>query len=209
MYLHIVPKLYHLMANQCSLKSIFIPELGFKIEANELSIGRPFPNKNIYVGMRKGRKATTGIILRTDNLLRTDSKLNWFTTEYVWNVEGMGNITHRVTTYIEDNDFDMVSQYVLLNGAFDKWKNRIHPAYEDKAPVYIQPMMESFLASPSKRETCDMWTEYEWGDFLNDREESFLAQTIESERLNTKFSLFERVPSLENAIDIKQSLSTY
>ncbi|SJJ64982.1 Uncharacterised protein [Shigella sonnei] len=29
MYLHIVPKLYHRMANKCSLKTISIPELDF------------------------------------------------------------------------------------------------------------------------------------------------------------------------------------
>ncbi len=31
MYIHIVPKLYHLMADKCSLKSISIPELDFII----------------------------------------------------------------------------------------------------------------------------------------------------------------------------------
>lgn len=32
MYLHIVPNLFHLMANECRLESITIPEFDFKIE---------------------------------------------------------------------------------------------------------------------------------------------------------------------------------
>lgn len=40
MYLHIVPNLFHLMANKCSLESIAIPELDFKIEGDVLSVGR-------------------------------------------------------------------------------------------------------------------------------------------------------------------------
>ncbi|EPD7841985.1 DUF6012 family protein, partial [Escherichia coli] len=40
MYLHIVPKLYHRMANKCSLKTISIPELDFIIDSELLSVGR-------------------------------------------------------------------------------------------------------------------------------------------------------------------------
>ncbi len=108
MYLHIVPQLFHLMANKCHLESIVIPELDFKIEVDALSTGRPHPNKNIWVGMRKGRKAINGL------LLKTDKHLKWFTADYQWHIENMGLITHRVTTYIEDNEFDMVSQDIML-----------------------------------------------------------------------------------------------
>lgn len=37
MYLHIVPQLFHLMANKCHLESIAIPELDLKIEGDALS----------------------------------------------------------------------------------------------------------------------------------------------------------------------------
>lgn len=195
MHLHIVPKLFHLMANKCNLKSIVIPELDFKIEGEALSVGRPWHNKNVWVGMRKGRKAINGL------LIHTDKKLNWFTTEFCWDIEGMGLIHHRVTAYIEDEQFDMVSQDILLNGGFDKWKSRVHTAYENLAPAKIQPKMESFLNKPGD-ETHDMWQEYDWGDFLLSREESLLLHTIQSERLNTDFSLFNRLPSFENVIDL-------
>ncbi|EDR7001701.1 hypothetical protein ZG96_004433 [Salmonella enterica subsp. enterica serovar Java] len=195
MYLHIVPNLFHLMANKCSLESISIPELDFKIEGDALSVGRPWPNKNIWVGMRKGRKAINGI------LLKTDKKLKWFTTEYQWDIEIMGMISHRVTTYIEDDDFDLVSQDILLNGGFDKWKNRVHSAYENLSPVKIQPQMKSFLNKPGGN-THDVWEEYDWGAFLLSREESLLLHTIQSERLNTDFSLFSRFPSFKQVINI-------
>lgn len=195
MYLHIVPQLFHLMANKCQLESVAIPELNFRIERDALSTSRPHPNKNIWVGMRKGRKAINGL------LLKTDKHLKWFTTEYQWNIEDMGVISHRVNNYIEDDEFDMVSQDIMLNGGFDKWNTRVHPAYDNLAPVKIQPKMESFLTKAGK-ESHDVWVEYEWGNFLESREESLLLHTIQSERLNTKFSLFERLPSFEQAINI-------
>ncbi|EDZ5934096.1 hypothetical protein GSB46_005091 [Salmonella enterica] len=195
MYLHIVPRLFHLMANKCHLESVTIPELDFIIKSDALSTGRPYPNKNIWVGMRKGRKAINGF------LLKTDKSLKWFTTDYQWHIENMGLITHRVTNYIEDSDFDMVSQDIMLNGGFDSWESRVHSAYENLAPVEIQPTMESFMNKPGEN-THDAWIEYEWGDFLISREESLLLNTIQSERLNTEFSLFNRLPSPEQAIII-------
>ena len=185
MYIHIVPKLYHLMANKCSLKSISIPEFDFIIDSESLSVGRPWPNKCLWVGMRKGRKSVNGLVLQTDK------KLRWF----------MGLIYHRVNTYIEDDDFDMVSQEILLNGSFDKWSNRVHSAYENKPPARIQPKMESLLNKPGEN-SHDVWEEFEWGDFLLSREESLLLHTIQSERLSTDCSLFKRQPSIESALVI-------
>lgn len=111
----------------------------------------------------------------------------------------MGMINHRVNSYIEDSDFDLVSQDILLNGGFDQWESRIHAAYDNLPPVKIQPKMESFLSTPGT-ESDDIWVEYEWGDFLESREESLLLHTIQAERLNTDFSLFSRLPSFEQVI---------
>lgn len=195
MFIHIVPSLFHLMANKCHLESITISELDFKIEGEALSTGRPHPNKNIWVGMKKGRKAINGLLLKTNKNLRS------FTADYQWDIENLGMIKHRVTTYIEDDEFDMVSQDIMLNGGFDGWKSRVHSAYENLAPVRIQPKMESFLNKPGK-ETHDVWKEYSWGDFLLSREESLLLHTIQSERLNTECSMFKRLPSTDQAIII-------
>ncbi|CZV48594.1 DUF6012 family protein [Enterobacter hormaechei] len=195
MYIHIVPSLFHLMANKCHLESIVISELEFKLEGDALSTGRPHPNKNIWVGMKKGRKAINGLLLKTNKHLKS------FTADYQWEIENLGMIKHRVTTYIEDDEFDMVSQDIMLNGGFDGWKSRVHSAYENLAPVRIQPKMESFLNKTGK-ETHDVWKEYSWGDFLLSREESLLLHTIQSERLNTECSMFSRLPSTDQAIII-------
>ncbi|HGV9289460.1 TPA: DUF6012 family protein [Enterobacter hormaechei] len=195
MYIHIVPTLFHLMLNKCHLESITIPELDFKLEGDALSTGRPHPNKNIWVGMIKGRKAINGLLLNTDKHLKS------FTADYLWDIENLGMIKHRVTTYVEDDEFDMVSQDIMLNGGFDEWKSRVHSAYENLAPVRIQPKMESFLNKPGK-ETHDVWKEYSWGDFLLSREESLLLHTIQSERLNSDCSMFRRLPSSDQAIII-------
>lgn len=195
MYLHIVPKLYHLMGNKCRLESVYIPELNFKIDGDDLSTGRPWPNKCVWVGMRKGRKSVNGLILQTDE------KLRWFTARYTWDIEDMGLIYHQVNTYIEDDEFDMVSQEILLNGAFDRWSDRVHSAYENKPPARIQPKMESLLNKPGE-DSHDVWKEFDWGDFLLSREESLLLHTIQSERLNTDFSLFSRFPSFKQVINI-------
>ncbi|ECY3360164.1 DUF6012 family protein [Escherichia coli] len=193
MYLHLVPKLFHRMANKCSLKSISIPELDFIIDSDSLSVGRPWPNKCVWVGMRKGRKAVNGLILQTNK------KLRWFTTIYTWDIENMGLIHHQVNTYIEDDEFDMVSQEISLNCAFDKWSNRVHSAYGNKPPARIQPKMESLLTRPGE-ETHDVWEEFVWGNFLISREESILLHTIQSERLNTDFSLFRRQPPVNQPL---------
>lgn len=70
MYLHIVPKLFHRMANKCTLKSISILELDLIIDGESLSVGRPWPNKCVWVGMRKGRKSVNGLILKTDKKIK-------------------------------------------------------------------------------------------------------------------------------------------
>lgn len=194
MYLHITPQLFHLMGNECHLKSIVIPELDFRIEGDALSTGRPFPNKNIWVGMRKGRKAVNGLLLKTERHLKD------FSVEYQWHIELMGAIKHRVVTYIKDNDFDMVSHDIMLNVGFEKWENRRHSSYADISPAQNQPRMESFIKNPGKRDSHDTWLTFTWGDFLLSREEGLLLHTIQSERLNTEFPISSRLPLIDHAI---------
>lgn len=195
MYIHVVPRLINRLGNVCILDSVSIPEIAFNLSAVELSTGKPWPNKTISVGMRRSRKAINGILIRTEN------KLKSFTTESKWKVENMGIITHHIVTYIEDDEFDMVSQDILLNGGFDSWENRCHKAYQNLPPVHVQPKMETLLRTPSD-ESDDMWEEYPWGNFLRSREERLFLHTIQSARLDTKISMFSRFPSLEHAIHI-------
>lgn len=192
MYLHIVPALFHRMANECFLKSITIPELDFNLTSESLSTKRPYPNKTIWVGMLKGRKALEGL------LLKTEKQLNGFTVEYDWGFVGLDSIRHTVTTYIEDHDYDLVSHNILLSDGYKNWKPRRHQVYNNIAPVHINPMMQSLYTPDEKRDSHDTWTAYKWGDFLNMREESLLLHSIESERLSSHYS--DRLPTLESAI---------
>lgn len=146
--------------------------------------------------MIKGRKTVNGILIKSDEILSD------FTVQYIWNIEGMGLIKHKVTTWVEDQEYDLVSQEILLNQAFTKWENRTHGSYRTDTPVYIQPMMESCLTRQHVRESHDVWTEYKWGNFLNEREESLLLRTIQSERLSSDFSVFHKVPCLHDALTI-------
>lgn len=58
------------MANKCTLKSIVIPELDLIIDGESLSVGRPWPNKCVWVGMLKGRKSVNGLILQTEKKIK-------------------------------------------------------------------------------------------------------------------------------------------
>lgn len=185
MYLHIVPRLFHLMANKCHLESVTIPELDFIIKSDALSTGRPYPNKNIWVGMRKGRKAINGI------LLKTDKHLKWFTTDYQWHIEKMGLITHRVTNYIEDSDFDMVSQDIMLNGGFEQWESRRHSTYNEISPAKNQPRMESFLSNPGKRDSHDTWRVFDWGGFSRTQRRKFAPAYHSVRTTEYKFSFVQ------------------
>lgn len=195
MYYHIVPKLFHLMANKCQLESVRVPELNFFINKGEVSTCKPFRNKNLWSGMVKGKKSVNGILLKSDAVFTS------FNVEYIWNIDGMGLISHKVTNWVEDDEYDLVSQEILLNHAFGAWQNRTHHSYRYLSPVQIQPIMESWLTRQHKRDSHDVWTEYDWGSFLNSREESLLLHTIQSERLNSDFSVFHKVPCLNEAIN--------
>ncbi|WP_411910215.1 MULTISPECIES: DUF6012 family protein [Enterobacteriaceae] len=76
-----------------------------------MSVGKPYPNKNKLVVMRKGRKAMHGL------LIRSPRSLSHFTMISTWSLDGLsaGTITHTVNTYIHDTEYEMVSHSSLLS----------------------------------------------------------------------------------------------
>lgn len=196
MYLHIVPALYHTLKNKCYLERVFIPEIDFVIKSEDLSTGSPFANMFFNIGSRKCHKPEVGI------LVKTDQKLKNFTTVSVWNIEGLPNITHKVITYIDDDSYDMVTHDAKLTMPTKLWDNRTHPAYEGEASKNYIPRMDSVKAG-DRDLACDMWEEYDWGDYLIEREESYLALTIPSQRImearTKKTGRYSLMPALENA----------
>lgn len=47
MFYHIVPKLFHLMANKCTLESVSVPELKLTLEADAIKLAGHFPIKHM------------------------------------------------------------------------------------------------------------------------------------------------------------------
>ncbi|HFS1364686.1 DUF6012 family protein [Klebsiella michiganensis] len=193
MYIHLVPTLYHVISNKCRLESVTIPELEFEIKGDELSSGKPYPNKRLNVGMLKSRKAMVGL------LLKYDDKVTNFTTDYKWDIEGIGVVQHQVNIIVLDSEFDLVSQYIGLNIGLDEWKPRLHHSYHNVAPVKIQPMMESYRSGEAINQLPqDVWVR----DILRSRKETLLLHTLQSERISSYGFFIERLPSLESAINI-------
>ncbi|WP_154974905.1 DUF6012 family protein [Klebsiella grimontii] len=193
MYLHLVPTLYHIISNKCKLESVTIPELEFEIKGDELSCGRPYPNKRLNVGMLKNRKAMVGL------LLEYNKQLSQFTTEYKWVIENIGIVQHHIKTIVLDSEFDLISQYIGLNIGLDELKSRLHPSYHKVAPVKIQPMMESYRSGEAVNHLQhDVWDK----NVLLSRTETLLLHTLESERLSRYSYFIDRLPQLGSAICI-------
>ncbi|MEA9392151.1 DUF6012 family protein [Acerihabitans sp. TG2] len=199
MYYHIVPRLINALKNRCKLISIEVPEFSFSLPADDISTVRPFPNKNFFVGMKKGRKAKVGL------LIESPVEHKSFTVISKWYVENVGTITHTITTYVSDFKYDMVSQDTMLcvgygGGDPEIWGYRVHPDYEGAAPGVIDPTAET-IRGRERDLSHDVWTPYPWGNFLNSREEAYLAVTIPSARLKNEYgiSFFENMPQLESA----------
>ena len=200
MYLHLVPKILHPLANLCTLESVSIPEISLSLTTNELTTMKPYPNKSYRVGMLKGRKALNGFLVKIPRPLAE------FTMEAVWAIEGLGKLTYNLKTYVDDAEFDLVSHDVLLAGAYYKVDEpegrRVHKAYEGLAPVDIEPKMESrLLGEPDL--VNDIWETYYWGKLVRSRAQSFRAMTMSSKRLShTKFIRGNRLPQTTDAIII-------
>lgn len=206
MYLHIVPRFYNYLQNKVKVVSVEIPELNFKLDETELSVGRPFPNKYIHVVMKKGRMAKNGF------LIKTSEKIKSFTVITLWKLEGYGITRHSVVNYVDDDQYDMVSQCSMLCQGFTPstnendvlaWANRIHPSYAGHAPAVIDVRMEA-LQQRERDLASDILKSYQWGDLIIAREESYLSLTIPSQRLinDFKISYFDRLPQKEDAFNL-------
>ncbi|MCG0456544.1 DUF6012 family protein [Enterobacter cloacae complex sp. ECC445] len=200
MYLHLVPKILHPMGNLCTLESVSVPELSLSLTKQELTTMKPYANKSYCVGMLKGRKALNGF------LVKSPRPLTEFTMESVWAIEGFGKLYYNLKTYVDDDEFDLVSHDVLLAEAYyqagEPQGRRVHPDYADLAPVDIAPKMESrLLGEPDL--VNDVWEHYAWGELVRSRKAGFRAMTMSSERLShVRLGPENRLPQVANAIII-------
>lgn len=145
MLFHLVPKLYSPYANISNVEilSISIPDLNIKINQSELSQGKPFPNKNYYVGMLKGRKAMNGILLELG-----DIDLKTFTVLIEWslkvNDKNTHKFEHKIINHIEGSNSDngLITHDATLWYADKNFESKWGNIHSGQAPVEFQPKLD-------------------------------------------------------------------
>lgn len=187
-----------------TLLEICIPEINLTLKHGvDIDTRKPYPNKNYFVGCRKqGRKAMEGL------LIDIPEHQNKFTAIYRWNNEEEGIVTHKVNYIVLDNEFDLVSDNMMLWLSIrgSDFKNRtpekMKHAHDDKsrsnAPVNLQPRMD-LIQGVRVGHFKENVNDYGLIDF---REETFTLPTIPREQY--EFLNFNaRLPSFNNAFSIK------
>lgn len=206
MYIHLVPQYFHQYAEEIKLLSISIPELNFSLSGNELATKKPFTNKCYHVGTTKGRKALIGI------LLKTDKKLDTFTSVYEWSVEGFGVVKHTIVNHIQDQTDDLISQDVMLALGFGGTEKDFAPRksadYDNIAPIYVAPVLR---LDPEFYENDGSGIEKRWpaeveisqnliDHYVSHLHDHIKLHSMESERLANALIHAGRYPEIESAI---------
>lgn len=115
----------------CKLIDVSSDELGVMLKGGEhLTARRPYPNKNYLVACRKvGQKAMQGILIKTPTPVRE------FNVVTRWAIAASYIATHRVLYIVLDDDFDAISENMVLwyamNGGHGAWKSRWPDRYKD------------------------------------------------------------------------------
>lgn len=206
MYIHLVPQYFHQYAEEIKLLSISVPELGFSLSGNDLTTKKPFTNKCYHVGTTKGRKALIGV------LLKTDKRLDTFTSVYEWDVEGFGVVKHTIVNHIQDKTDDLISQDVMLALGFGGTDKNFAPRksadYDNIAPIYIAPVLR---LAPEFYENDGSGVEKRWpaeveishnpiGHYVSHLHDHIKLHSMESERLANALIHAGRYPEIESAI---------
>ena len=198
MLFHLVPKIYvdprfHLP--RPVIVDLAIPEWSLHLVGGEdVTHGRPYPNKNYTVACRKvGRKSMDGI------LIQTSAVVDSFHLVARWAV-GTEVLTHNIRFDVADHLNDAASSSMVL------WPN--HPCIRLKShtgsPASTEPRMDAVWA--------DLTTARKEGNSLTDivgefplnkrRDEVFELPTITSDRILAAKYFGERIPPLQDAFNI-------
>lgn len=210
MLIHITPRIIQPKNHcfPCTLVELSVPELELSLTSNELATRKPYPNKNYSVGCRRaGLKTIDGILVDTPT-----RNIDHYTVTAKWSLSEEADIilTHVVRHIILDNDFDAVSDNMLLWQGAETWESRWPDFAAGWSPASAQPRMD-ILSRPEapKRdgEVEDETIPVLIGEeglsamLIRHRFETFRLPTIERERLlNARPD--ERLPTLELAFCI-------
>jgi hypothetical protein len=201
MLLHVLPRIYNEYADfKIALIDVTIPELNVKLRGgHELTVGRPYNNKNYLVAYRNGgRKALNGFVVSTEE------KLTSFSVITRWAVNAHNVITHTAIHPILDSDFELVSQDAMLMHRFSQTHatNFLSRFPEGQlynySPLELTPAMR-FLKSSCVKSVLPFVKDELNGDFVMKRTETLPLPTLEKERLGLHF-FGDRLPKAEDAI---------
>lgn len=199
MFIHLLPEIIDDLGIQPVLNKIIIPELSLELGKESFNTKNPYPNKKYCVGTVKGRKAMIGLIIETSQVLQQ------FTTIYKWD-SLVGEITHTINNKIEKTEetFDFVSQDIMLCLQMDELPSRINENYSGMSPLSIKPIMYLTERDSHKRKSDEYTINRvkNFGDFVSDRTDTIILQTIEPERLSKSIVHEGRFPTLAQSIKI-------
>lgn len=196
MLIHLVPRMYACRINDpCALIDLTCAELGLVLKADkDLTARRPYLNQNYLVACRNVGQAMQGILIAAPQFVRD------FTVVTRWAVADRHIATHRVRYLVLDDEYDTVSENMMLWSAVhgdSRWAARYPGDYNDFSPVDVQPSMRVRPPVQQKNDAADVLDEQ---GFIRERSETFLMHTIERERLHQHYcSVNERTPDLEAA----------
>ncbi|TES62205.1 hypothetical protein E2P84_42375 [Burkholderia cepacia] len=196
MLIHTTPRFYTCRhSGPVELVDLRIEELGVHLQGGkELTTRQPYPNKRYVVACKKvGRKAMEGL------LFETDGKIQRYTVTTRWALRAEFIATHRVHYVVLDEDFDAVTDNMVLwhrmSEGLGGWPSRWPDAHANAVPCDAQPRMQ-FSREPERTGSIvDRVT----GPLSIERVETFPVPTVERERLLTPRSVTERIPTIEMA----------
>ncbi|MFA2965214.1 hypothetical protein KWF73_18350 [Acinetobacter pittii] len=144
MLFHIVPKIYNPYSNitVLGIESIAIPDLNIHIDADQLSFGKPYPNKNYFVGMKKeGRKALNGLLLDLPSL-----NLKSFSVEIVWNLsleKKTISLKHTILNTIDSEDVEdgLLTHDALFWYGYKNFSSKWALPHINQAPIDFEPCL--------------------------------------------------------------------
>lgn len=177
MLIHITPRLFLPCGNFAQLIDLTVDELGLVLgEGKDLATRRPYPNKKYLVGCRKiGRKAVAGCLIETEQPVRS------YTTITRWALNAEDILTHRVHHIVLDDEFDAVTDNMLLWHGTSNWSSRWPECAAGLIPANAQPRMD---AEPNMRRQGDFEDVISHNGLIVYRDETFRVPTIERGRLD-------------------------
>lgn len=212
MLIHLTPRFFlPYCYAQLDLISVEIPELQLLLQGGiDITIKKPYKNKNFFVVCRKkGKKAINGILIETDRFI---SDFTLITRWKINSIESMIESTHYIHYHINDFDFDAVTDYMLLWNAFSNTEYKLRKNEEQKKwiMVYSQPQMMLFpkeinLDDNNQREEYCTYNILGDNGIIKSKHEFFSVPTVERERLAVPFwgNEHSRIPPITDLFNAK------